>query len=588
MFIKKVSLVLVLALVSLFQLTSAAQAAASDWEAKYWTNTNLSGEPALVRQEGSSLDHNWGADDAPGNLDVEAFSARFKRTLNVPAGTYRFTATMDDGLRFWIDGVLVIDSWTDSQVHSLTADYHLSGGDHNLKVEYYDAGGAAVVKLSWVAVNLDGPSTISNWRGEYFNNPFLAGTPSLVRDDANLNFNWGTGAPAAGIGVDAFSVRWTRNLNLEAGRYRFSATADDGVRVWVNGQLLINKWQDQAATTFTADVDLAGGSIPVQMEYYDNQGGASAALSWQKIGGSTTAVWKGEYFNNTSLTGSPVLVRDDANIAFDWGSGSPATSVNKDNFSVRWSRTFTNSPAGKYRFTATADDGVRVWVNGQLVINAWSDHTPQDFVSEVDFAGGNMNVVMEYYENTGGARANLVRTQVTSTNVPTTPVTPPVAATATVASQLLNVRSGPAVTNPVIQVLNQGQTVSLLARNATTTWIQVITPTGTQGWVYGPLLSSTYNLANLPVGQGLPTTPPPSGPVATISNAVYALNVRSGPGVSFGVVTAVARGTQVSLIGRTVSNSWLKIRLADGTEGWSSANYLTTTYAVANLPVVSN
>lgn len=586
MYIKKVSFLL-LALLAFLQLTPAAHAASSDWEARYWTNTTLSGDPALVRQE-SNLDHDWG-DGSPIEPAVETFSARFRRTLNVPAGTYRFTATMDDGMRFWIDGALVIDSWTNSQVHSLTADYHLSSGDHSLKVEYYDAGGAAVAKLSWTALSLDNSNTtVSNWRGEYFNNQFLSGTPSLVRDDQSINFNWGTGAPAAGIAADGFSVRWTRSLNLDAGRYRFTAMADDGMRVWVNGRLLVDRWQDQAATSVSAEIDLAGGSVPVQMEYYESVGGASASLTWQQIGGTTITNWKGEYFNNTTLSGTPILVRDDANIAFNWGNGSPAPNVvNADNFSVRWTRTLPNSAAGRYRFTANVDDGVRVWVNGQLVINAWSDHTPQEFVGEMDFAGGNMNIVVEYYENSGGARANLTRTQITTTNVPSVP-SAPAGATATVSSLRLNVRSGPGVTNPVTVVLNQGQSVSLLARNTDTTWLQVVTPTGTQGWAYAPLLYTTYPVAQLPLGQGLPSPAAPSGPVATVSNAVYALNVRSGPGTTFNILTAVPRGGQVSLIGRNSFNTWLKIRLASGAEGWSSANYLNTTYTLSNLPIVNN
>jgi uncharacterized protein YgiM (DUF1202 family) len=589
MHLNKLKIVLVMALITLITMMTVAntQAASTDWTAVYWANKTLSGEPDLVQQE-ANLDHDWGG-GSPGDLDVDVFSARFTKTLNVPPGTYRFTATMDDGLRFWVDNVLVIDSWTDSQVHSLSADVTLSSGDHNLKVEYYNAGGVAVAKLSWVAVASGTPGTISNWRGEYFNNRFLTGTPSLVRDDQAINFDWGVGSPASGIGADNFSVRWTRNVNLGTGRYRFTAVADDGVRLWVNGQLLIDQWHDQAATHLNAEIDLAGGSIPVQMEYYENVGGASASLAWLQISGPPpTAAWKGEYFNNKTLSGSPALIRDDANITFNWGTGSPAANIiDSDNFSVRWTRTFVNSTAGRYRFTAFVDDGVRVWANGQLVINAWSDHTPQQFMGEIDFAGGNMNVIVEYYDNTGGAQINITRTQLTTTS-PVPPV--PAGATATVASLLLNVRQGPSVTTPIIVVLTQGQTVSLLARNAQTTWVQVITSNGVQGWVYAPLLQTTYTLSNLPIGQGLPTTPPPTttGPTATVSNAVYALNVRSGPGMTFDVITAIPHSTQVTLIGRNSFSTWLKVRLANGTEGWSSATYLNTSYNISSLPVANS
>ncbi len=120
--------------------------ASSDWDAKYWNNTTMSGDPALQRFE-STLDHDWGRGAPASGINADRFSARWERTINVSSGNYRFTATMDDGLRLWVDGTLIIDSWWDSQVHSLAADIYLSSGEHHLKVEYYDAGGDAVAKL---------------------------------------------------------------------------------------------------------------------------------------------------------------------------------------------------------------------------------------------------------------------------------------------------------------------------------------------------------------------------------------------------------------------------------------------------------
>jgi hypothetical protein len=149
-------------------------------------------------------------------------------------------------------------------------------------VEFYENTGAAVAKLSWAPV-----VTISNWRGEYFGNKSLSGAPALVRDDAKIDFAWGSGSPAPGtIGSDGFSVRWTRSLNLAADAYRFSMTVDDGGRLWVNGHLLVDAWRDQAARTYTGDIYLPGGSVPVRMDFYENTGHAVAKLSWTSTGGS--------------------------------------------------------------------------------------------------------------------------------------------------------------------------------------------------------------------------------------------------------------------------------------------------------------
>ncbi|MDX1412021.1 MAG: SH3 domain-containing protein, partial [Nitrospirales bacterium] len=147
-------------------------------------------------------------------------------------------------------------------------------------------------------------------------------------------------------------------------------------------------------------------------------------------------------------------------------------------------------------------------------------------------------------------------------------------------------RQGPAPTFDIIQVLNQGDSLNLLGRNESGTWAQVRTTGGLQGWVYAPLIQTNTSMAGLPAtGSTSPTVP--SGPTAVVSNAIYALNVRSGPGVSFAPITAVTRGQTVELIGRNNFSSWLKIRLANGTEGWSSANYLITNYNLNALPILN-
>jgi hypothetical protein len=113
------------------------------------------------------------------------------------------------------------------------------------------------------------------WKGEYFPNPTLSGVPSLVRDDggAGLAFDWGGGGPAScGIGSDGFSARFSRTVTLSQGNYRFTVRADDGVRVWIDGQLRLDQWVVQAPTTFTFDVPLAAGAHALRMEYFE-QGG---------------------------------------------------------------------------------------------------------------------------------------------------------------------------------------------------------------------------------------------------------------------------------------------------------------------------
>lgn len=250
------------------------------WQAMYWNNTTLSGPPVLVRQEGpfeGNLDYYWGTGSPDPSIHPDNFSARWTRYIDVPPGTYRFTATSDDGIRVFVDGELILNDWSDHPARTVSADKSLSAGHHLVVVEYYEHMGEALARVSWAPA----PIPIVNWRGEYFNNRTLSGPPALVRDDAQINFNWGGGSPAPGIiGNDGFSVRWTRTLSLPAGLYRFTMTVDDGGRLWVNEHLLIDAWRDQPATTYTGDIYLPGGNIPIRMEYYENAGDAVAQLSW--------------------------------------------------------------------------------------------------------------------------------------------------------------------------------------------------------------------------------------------------------------------------------------------------------------------
>jgi hypothetical protein len=329
------------------------------WQASYWNNTGLSGTPVSQGTE-TSLDHNWGSGGPAGLAD--GFSARWTRYLDL-SGTYRFTATSDDGIRVYLDGISIINEWYDHAAKTVSVDRVLSAGHHLVVVEYYENTGDAVARLSWAPV-----TTITNWRGEYFNNKTLTGTAALVRDDAQINFAWSTASPAPGtIYADGFSTRWTRNLTLAAGNYRFSMTVDDGGRLWVNNHLLIDTWKDQAAHTYTGNIYLPGGSVPVKMEYYENTGAATAKLSWVKVDG----------------TGGGVIV-DNGDAGFvKGGNASSWRRVlegyggdllwTKNNDYVRpnynWARWYPGLTAGRYevyvyiphRYTTTAR--ARYWIS---------------------------------------------------------------------------------------------------------------------------------------------------------------------------------------------------------------------------------
>jgi hypothetical protein len=119
------------------------------------------------------------------------------------------------------------------------------------------------------------------FQGEYFTNTTLSGTPAYTNCTTSINYNWGSGGPGNGIGTDLFSVRWTGSFNFNAGSYTFTATADDGIRVWVDGNQVFNAWQDQSPTTYQVTINLSAGTHVIKVEYYENGGGAVAQVGWQ-------------------------------------------------------------------------------------------------------------------------------------------------------------------------------------------------------------------------------------------------------------------------------------------------------------------
>lgn len=412
------------------------------WLASYWNNLTLSGAPTVTRSD-ADVNFDWGLGSPAPEIAVDNFSARWTRALMVTQpGSYRFTLNSDDGARLFIDGELVINAWYDhGPARAFSATRTLSAGSHEVRVEYYERRGAAVVRFGWAQVEAtpasptppmstplpptpppppitSQPVGSGQWRGEYYKNRDLLGAPALVRGDAQVDFNWGFGSPAAGlISADDFSVRWTNTVNFPSGRYRFRVTVDDGVRVFVNDQLVIDAWRVQGAATFDSGDIALGGNAPLRVEYFEDAGEARVALTWFPSGSAPPVaptppppgeIWTAEYFNNPDLAGSPVLVRSEGGaISYDWGIGSPAPGiVNSDFFSARWNRA-VNLGAGTYRFHVLVDDGARLYVNNNLIINQWRQQSLAEFTAEITLPGGSIPVRLEYIEFTGNAQVRL-------------------------------------------------------------------------------------------------------------------------------------------------------------------------------------
>lgn len=252
------------------------------------------------------------------------------------------------------------------------------------------------------------------WKGEYFNNIDLAGTPSLVRNDANIAFNWGQGWANPKLAADNFSVRWTRTLLFKEGTFRFTLRADDGVRLFVDNIAVINEWHTAANKTYTADVTLGTGYHALRVEYYEATGNAFVNLTWARTTGPTPGAtpipgatptppptsggaWTGYYFGNMFLDYLK-FTRIDPSVNFNWGRSSPGGDVPEDLWSARWVSTQYFASSGVYQFNAIVDDGVRIYVDDNLVLNEWFDHPGTTASGTANLTAGPHTVKVEYYD----------------------------------------------------------------------------------------------------------------------------------------------------------------------------------------------
>jgi hypothetical protein len=204
-------------------------------------------------------------------LPAQSLSLAFSASdSDIPANT----------LTFSLDSAPAGATVTSDGHFSWTPTFDQAGSTNTVIVRVTDNG---VPPLS----NSQGFSTLvsnTGLKGDYF-----AGTnfDSLVltRDDAQVNLDWSTGSPGPGIPTNQFSVRWTgRVVPRYSQTYTFYTVSDDGVRLWVDGQNIINNWTVHLATTNTGTIALtAGQAYMLRLEYFDASGGAVSRLMWSSI-----------------------------------------------------------------------------------------------------------------------------------------------------------------------------------------------------------------------------------------------------------------------------------------------------------------
>ncbi|CAA9486139.1 MAG: internalin, putative [uncultured Solirubrobacteraceae bacterium] len=142
--------------------------------------------------------------------------------------------------------------------------------------------GLALLALAGGSSVATGADPATGLKAEYFDATDLTGSPVVTRIDPTIDFNWGLSEPVPGVG-DTFSVRWTGTVTPRyTERYTLSVTSDDGIRLYIDGQLVLDDWLMHSTKTNSTQVDLvAGRRHDIEVEYFDGIRRAVAKVEWK-------------------------------------------------------------------------------------------------------------------------------------------------------------------------------------------------------------------------------------------------------------------------------------------------------------------
>ena len=306
----------------------------------------------------------------------------------------------------------------------------------------------------------------SNWQGQYWNNNSFSGNPTLTRTDNVVNFNWGTGSPDPSIPADNFSARWTNSINFAAGTYNFRAGAEDGIRVQIDGNTIIDRLT--ASSSFVVNnnsVTLGAGSHTIVVSFVAFTGSAGVLFDWTGSGASSTAPTSTPVPGSVAVPSSlkpvkAVVIASIANVRSGPSTDSTILrQILKDEVD-----------------TAVASDGTGLWF-------------------QLQFADGSLGWVFHHNIFLYFGDPGLLPVIGGSIKPPA-----PLADVQGVSNVQIIVRDGPSrINSKKIGVIDQGQYFKILALSRTRAWVQ-INADGLIGWVFLPNITVVSgDLGNLPV-----------------------------------------------------------------------------------------
>ena len=323
-----------------------------------------------------------------------------------------------------------------------------AGERYPIRVRHTEFSGNASVALEWSAPGLPRevvPSTQLHpptrfaadglgLEGHYF--PYRFNAPlgfafdpttsnaQVVRTDATVNFDWGSASPAPEVGFPSnnFMVRWVGQVRPRYSElYTFRTFTDDGIRLWVNGELLIDNWSNAGEESGTIEL-VAGKRYDIHMAYYEGGSNARARLLWEsnsqaeehipqsrlfpppRLGAGTGML--GEYFGSPQINEDDLrLVRIDPSMDVSY-SGSPANVIPNGPHAVRWRGSIEPIFDETYTLTVRSNGGARIYIGDVLAADAWDDNGDSlvDVSTTVELRTGELqDITIEYRQQDASA-----------------------------------------------------------------------------------------------------------------------------------------------------------------------------------------
>jgi beta-N-acetylglucosaminidase/RNase P/RNase MRP subunit p29 len=370
------------------------------WYGMAFSTSNFSGKTVLLGYSPQIYDLNfdWERESPANGIPSDYFSTFFQRNFTVMDGYHELQVTANDGVQVYVDGTLIIDEWDNEGVGTFNKSVYLNAGKHTVKIKYKEIVGLAELKFNLKeTVPKDG-----QWYGMAFSTPDFSGQMQQLDPISDLAFDWERGSPAPGIPSDNFSVIFQKSIDVNRGAYYLQVKANDGVKVYIDGNLEIDEWDNESIGSFNKTVFLEDGNHTIKVEYKEIVGLAELKFD-MKESSMQENQWYGMVFPNTTLSGTPKLLGYDNPIKelnFNWGTQSPIEGIPSDYFSASF-RKRINVSKGPYTINLKANDGVRVFVDDQLIMDHWNNESVGTFRKTINLDSGQHTIEIRYKEIVG-------------------------------------------------------------------------------------------------------------------------------------------------------------------------------------------